>query len=76
MSGGDRGESARAAKRFGAALTDALGLTVVFLDERFTSTQAERSLLDANVTRKRRKSTIDKVAAALILQSYLDAGAS
>lgn len=73
MSGGDRGESARMARRFGDALAEALdGVEVDYLDERFTSTQAERCLVSANLSRKRRKSAIDKVAAALILQSYLD----
>ncbi len=72
MSGGDRGESARMAKQFGERLADRTGIEITYLDERFTSTQAERSLLSANLSRKKRKSAIDKVAAALFLQSYLD----
>jgi putative Holliday junction resolvase len=72
MSGGDRGESARMARSFGKALESALDVSVVYLDERFTSTQAERALVDANMSRKRRKTVIDKVAASLILQTYLD----
>ena len=72
MSGGDRGESARMARTFGRAIEGTLDITVVYMDERFTSTQAERALLDANLSRKQRKGVIDKVAASLILQSYLD----
>lgn len=45
---------------------------VVFQDERFTTKIAENVLIDADVRRKDRKSVIDKQAAVLILQSYLD----
>lgn len=41
-------------------------------DERFTTVQAERTLISADVSRRDRKQVIDKVAAAIILQSYLD----
>ena len=41
-------------------------------DERFSTVEAERVLLEADLSRKRRKSLIDKVAASLILQGYLD----
>ena len=72
MSGEARGESARLARKLGEALEEALELEVVYVDERFTTTQAERALIGANVRRKKRKQVVDKVAAALILQSYLD----
>jgi putative holliday junction resolvase len=42
-------------------------------DERFTTAEAERVLIDANVSRERRKQVIDRQAAALILQGWLDA---
>ena len=45
-------------------------------DERLTSVQAHRALREANVKGKRRKETIDSTAAALLLQSYLDSGAT
>jgi putative Holliday junction resolvase len=48
-------------------------LTVDVVDERLTTVIAQRSLIEAGMTRKRRKGTVDKVAAAVILQSYLDA---
>ncbi len=48
------------------------GLTVFYQDERLTTVEAEASLLEDNMSRKDRKTHVDKVAAALILQAYLD----
>ena len=48
------------------------GIEVVWQDERLTTVMAERVLIDADVSRKKRKEVIDKQAAVLILQSYLD----
>ena len=48
------------------------GVEVVFQDERFTTKMAEAVLIEADVSRSRRKDVIDKQAAVLILQSYLD----
>lgn len=50
----------------------ALGVEVVLTDERFTSRIAESTLLEAGVRRRSRREKIDKVAATIILQSYLD----
>lgn len=47
-------------------------VSVVTVDERLTTVQAERILLEGNVSRKKRKEVIDKQAAVLILQSYLN----
>jgi len=47
-------------------------IEIVFWDERLTSVSAEKMLIHADVNRKKRKAVIDKVAATLILQSYLD----
>lgn len=47
-------------------------IKVVYQDERLTSVSAERVLIDADVTRKKRKTVIDKLAATIILTSYLD----
>lgn len=49
-------------------------LAVEFWDERFTTTIAQQALLEADVSRKDRKQKVDKIAAALLLQSYLDSG--
>jgi putative Holliday junction resolvase len=71
---GRRGDAARAAAAERAALAAlAPDLEVVLVDERMTTVIAERSLVSAGTRRKDRKQRIDKVAAAVILQSYLDA---
>ena len=49
------------------------GIEIIWQDERLTTVQAERVLVEADVSRKKRKQVIDKQAAVLILQSYLDA---
>jgi len=69
---GREGPAARLARNFGAEITDATGLDVTFLDERFTTSTAETAMLSANVRRSRRRQSIDKVAAAVILQAFLD----
>lgn len=48
------------------------GVQVIWQDERMTTVQAERVLIEADVSRKKRKEVIDKQAAVLILQAYLD----
>ena len=47
-------------------------LSVIYQDERLTTVSAERALINADVSRKKRKGLIDKVAATYILQSYLE----
>ncbi len=71
---GHEGEKARQARAFGQWLTAATGLPVEFWDERFTTSEAEQHLLDAGLTSKRRKERRDRVAAQIILQTYLEAG--
>lgn len=68
----DEGDRARLAREFGEALQRRTRLPVCFRDERLTTMQAERVLMDAGVRRENRKDTIDAMAAALILQSVLD----
>jgi putative Holliday junction resolvase len=70
--GGEEGSSAAGARDFGDELGNATGLPVVYLDERFTSRMAESSLLESGMKRRERRATVDKVAAAIILQDYLD----
>lgn len=69
---GSEGESARGARRLAERLADAVTVRVSLADERYTSTIAERALIEGNVRRAERKSTVDKVAAAVMLQSFLD----
>ncbi|MCM3215270.1 Holliday junction resolvase RuvX [Niallia taxi] len=66
---GFRGE---ASQHYGKLLEERFGLPVVFWDERLTTMAAERVLLEADVSRKKRKKVIDKMAASMILQGYMD----
>lgn len=70
---GSPGPAARHCQRFADALAARVAVPVRTWDERFSTRQAERSLLEADVRRERRKEVIDQVAATLILQSFLDA---
>jgi len=69
---GSQGPSAEAAKAFGERLRSQRALPVEFWDERLSSQQAERVLIDADVRRSKRKTVIDMLAAQTILQSWLD----
>lgn len=73
MAGGEQPSTVEA-RRLAAAIQAATGLEVVVWDERLTTAQAERVLIEANVRRGKRRGIIDKVAAAVMLQSYLDSG--
>ncbi len=64
--------AAQRAREFGAVVAAATGLDPVFADERFTTNVAERALIEGNVSRSDRRTTRDKVAAAVMLQGYLD----
>lgn len=70
---GEEGKQARRAREFGAFVQQVTGLPVVFWDERFSSKKAEAHLLAAALSRKKRTVRRDKLAAAFLLQSYLDA---
>lgn len=61
-------------REYGKMVEDRFHLPTDFIDERLTTVQAERMLIDeADVSRKKRKKVIDKIAAEMILQNYLDA---
>ena len=66
---GPRGE---ASQFFASELEKLFGLPVILWDERLTTMAAERVLLEADVSRQKRKKVIDKMAAVMILQGYLD----
>lgn len=70
---GSLGKKAREVAGFVEDLKRRLRLPIKVWDERFTSVQAERIMLEADLSRKKRKKKIDQLAAQLILQSYLDA---
>lgn len=77
LDGGDSIQTEKV-RDFTAALKNKLksnslqNVEIVFQDERFTTAMAEKVLIEADVSRKNRKSVIDKQAAVIILQSYLD----
>jgi len=70
---GDEGPRAEATRLFGTALSQATGLPVIYQDERLTTVEANRTLLSADVSRKKRREVVDQLAASLILQGWLDA---
>lgn len=70
---GSEGDAADGARRFAGELERRTGAAIEFWDERFTTTIAERSLIESGVRRRRRREVIDAVAAAVLLQSWLDA---
>jgi putative Holliday junction resolvase len=71
---GSEGAQAKLARKFGAWLQDATSVPIVFYDERFTSFAADQAFEDTGLTKKQRKARRDRVAAQILLQTYLDAG--
>ena len=69
---GTEGKSANRAMDFVKELKKEIQVEVEMLDERLTTAQGERVLLEADMSRRKRKQTLDKIAAQLILQNYLD----
>jgi putative Holliday junction resolvase len=69
---GSEGPSAKAAREFASRVAEATGCDVEFQDERYTSKTAEAALIEGGVRRRARKEKRDQVAAAVMLQSYLD----
>ena len=69
---GTLGPQSEKVQKFAAALKNRTNLEMIYWDERLSTVAAERSLIQADVRRKKRKTVIDKVAATYILQNYLD----
>ena len=69
---GSRGEMVDRVEDFVSRLREATALPINMYDERLSSAMVERTLLDADMSRKKRKGVIDKLAAQAILQGYLD----
>ena len=68
---GTEGDRAALVREFGEALAAASGLPVEYEDERLTTVEAEEMLIEAGLSRQERKKVIDKVAAEIILRSFL-----
>jgi putative Holliday junction resolvase len=69
---GDESQKSREARQFAEWVREVTGLPVALFDERFTSSQAESLLLEAEMTKKRRKERLDKLAAQILLAAYLE----
>ena len=69
---GTKGERAEKTEEFVEKMKEVIDLPVSYWDERLSTVMAERQLIAADVCRKKRKSVIDKMAAVVILQGYLD----
>jgi len=69
---GDEGPQAIRARAFGDKLSAELSLPVTMWDERLTTVQSERHLIDSGVRRERRKEARDSLSAMFLLQSFLD----
>jgi len=69
---GTEGPQAEKVRAFATRVAEHLALPLEFSDERLTTVAAERTLLEADLSRRRRRELIDQVAATLILQTYLD----
>lgn len=69
---GSEGDRAVVTKEFGGLLSNRLGLPVVYVDERLSSVEAEDILAQSHVPPIKRKGLIDKIAAGIILQNYLN----
>ena len=71
---GELGMAAEAAQREAALLATVLDVPVILFDERMTTVAADRALKEANISASRRRRYVDRVAAAVMLQSWLDRG--
>ena len=69
---GTKGPAAALAEEFGSQLQKQTGLPITYRDERLSTVAAERTLLAGDISRRGRKKVIDKLAAVIILQGYLD----
>ena len=73
---GSSGPAARAAIDEAAALATVVGVPVVTFDERRTTVTADQAMIEANMRAQARRRIVDKIAAAVMLQNWLDAGVS
>jgi putative Holliday junction resolvase len=69
---GSLGESAQKVLSFAKKVEESFSIPVILWDERWTTAEATRLLVDADISRSKRRKVVDKLAAVLILQGYLD----
>jgi len=69
---GSEGQSVEMAKTFGDELSKLVNVPIVYQDERLSTVEAQRILIESGMRREKRKDKIDSIAATIILQTYLD----
>jgi len=69
---GDEGRQVQHAREFGARLGEATGLPVEYWDERLTTVEAQRVLRESGISQRKRTLAVDRLAAVILLESYLD----
>ncbi len=69
---GHEGSSAQGARKLGSAIESKLNVSVTYMDERLSTVSAHKILAETNVRNSKKKAKIDSVAAAVILQNFLD----
>ena len=69
---GSIGPKSQSSRSFIKNLSKELDIPILLWDERLTTVSAERSLIEADISRKKRQKVIDKIAASIILQNFLD----
>ncbi len=69
---GSEGTSVEMAKSFGNELAKLVSVPIVYQDERLSTVEAQRILIESGMRREKRKGKIDSIAATIILQTYLD----
>lgn len=69
---GTEGERVAKTREFAELIKNTSGIKTVFQDERWTTVSAEKMLIESGMRREKRKNVVDKVAATIILQSYLN----
>lgn len=69
---GSVGEAARNVEQFAEKLKATVGIAVELVDERLSTSEAQKAMIEGGASRKRRKEMIDSVAAAMFLQTFLD----
>ena len=69
---GTIGPQAEKTIEFGDIIKEKFGIEIIYWDERLTTMQAQRAMLEGNLSRKKRKGLVDKIASVYILQGYLD----
>lgn len=69
---GTEGAAAEKVRDFGRLLEEKSSLKVIYWDERLSTCSAQRVMIDADISRRKRKAHVDRLAAIIILQNYLD----